>query len=218
MNFRKFLCVSLCFVFIGIGFISNSLAQERERLVVTIGESQPTNRPKQNPDTKRRPTLTNQIVVQNQQPLIKKTGSSLPTNPIPTSSVSKKTFTPSLTQNMLQSIQSLYGKPYRYGSTGPYTYDCSGFVWQVFQNAGIDFERTSARSLWNQFEPVEGADKYKFGTLVFFNRLGHIGIVVNEEGFYHASSSQGITYSKFEGYWEKHIVGFRRIPIENFGF
>ena len=90
--------------------------------------------------------------------------------------------------------------------------------WQVFQNAGIDFERTSARSLWNEFEPVSGEDRYKFGTLVFFNRLGHIGIVVNEEGFYHASSSQGITYSKFEGYWEKRIVGFRRIPIENFGF
>lgn len=218
MNVRKFLCVSLCFVFTGIGFAGNSLAQERERLVVPIGESRPTNQPPQNPQTVRRPTLTNRLEVQKQTPLVKKTGSSLPTNPIPTTVSKIRAFTPSLTQNMLQSIQSLYGKPYRYGSTGPYTYDCSGFVWQVFQNAGIDFERTSARSLWNQSEPVEGADRYKFGTLVFFNRLGHIGIVVNEEGFYHASSSQGITYSKFEGYWEKRIVGFRRIPLENFGF
>ena len=131
MDFRKFLCVSLCFIFIGICFTGNSLAQERERLVVTIGES----RPAQNPNTNRRPPLTNQIVIQ-KQPLVKKTGSSLPTNPIPTSAVSRKIFTPSLTQNMLQSIQGLYGKPYRYGSTGPYSYDCSGFVLAGFPKCG----------------------------------------------------------------------------------
>jgi cell wall-associated NlpC family hydrolase len=42
------------------------------------------------------------------------------------------------------------------------------------------------------------------------NRLGHMGIVADENGFYHASSSKGITYSPFKGYWEKRIVGFRR--------
>ncbi len=218
MDFKKFLCVSLCLVFTGIGFVSNSFAQERERLVVTIGESRPTNPPPQTTNTNSRPPLTTPIVVQKQESLVKKTGSSQPTNPIPVYSPTRKMFTASLTQNMLGTIQDLYGKPYRYGSTGPYSYDCSGFVWQVFQNAGVDFERSSARTFWQNFEPVYGAERYKFGTLVFFNRLGHVGIVVNEEGFYHASSSQGITYSKFEGYWGKRIVGFRRIPLENFGF
>jgi cell wall-associated NlpC family hydrolase len=66
--------------------------------------------------------------------------------------------------------------------------------------------------MWEQFEPVSGDDRYKFGTLVFFNNLGHIGIVADSEGFYQASSSKGITYSKFAGYWEKRIVGFRKIP------
>ena len=61
-----------------------------------------------------------------------------------------------------------------------------------------------------------GDDRYKFGTLVFFNRLGHVGIVVDEEGFYHASSSKGVTYSKFEGYWENRIAGFRRVPLEDY--
>jgi cell wall-associated NlpC family hydrolase len=115
---------------------------------------------------------------------------------------------------MMLSIQAKYGIPYRLGTTGPYRYDCSGFVWAVFNEAGIYFERSSARSYWMQFEPVYGDDRYKFGTLVFFNRLGHVGIVADENGFYHASRSKGITYSPFKGYWEKRIVGFRRVPVE----
>ena len=60
-------------------------------------------------------------------------------------------------------------------------------------------------------EPVEGDDRFKFGTLVFLNGLGHMGIVADENGFYHASSSKGITYSPFKGYWASRIVGFRRL-------
>jgi hypothetical protein len=79
-----------------------------------------------------------------------------------------------------------------------------------FHDAGMDFDRTSARSLWSQSEPVIGDERYKFGTLVFFNGLGHMAIVADRKAIYHASSSKGITYSKFAGYWEKRIVGFRR--------
>lgn len=74
----------------------------------------------------------------------------------------------------------------------------------------MGYERQSAANLWNNSVTAEGDDKYKFGTLVFFNGLGHVGIVADAKGFYHASSSKGITYSLFEGYWEKRIVGFRK--------
>ncbi len=114
-----------------------------------------------------------------------------------------------------QGIMARWGIPYRYGSTGPNTYDCSGFVWSVFNDAGINFTRVSARSLWAQSEPVYGDDRFKFGTLVFLNGLGHMGIVADENGFFHASSSKGITYSPFKGYWENRIVGFRRLPVES---
>lgn len=109
-----------------------------------------------------------------------------------------------------QAIKSRYGLPYHYGSTGPNSYDCSGFVWSTFQEAGINYTRSSAASLWSQSQPVDGDERFKFGTLVFFNGLGHVGIVADENGFYHASSSKGITYSPFAGYWSKRIVGFRR--------
>jgi cell wall-associated NlpC family hydrolase len=118
----------------------------------------------------------------------------------------------SVSAALMRGIESRFGLPYRYGSTGPNRYDCSGFVWSVFNEAGINFTRQSARSLWSISEPVTGDERFKFGTLVFLNGLGHIGIVADENGFYHASSSKGITYSTFKGYWEGRIVGFRRLP------
>ena len=68
--------------------------------------------------------------------------------------------------------------------------------------------------MWNTFEPVYGDDRFKFGTLVFFNNLGHMGIVSDENGFYQASSSKGITWSPFAGYWQSRIVGYRRLKPE----
>jgi len=113
-----------------------------------------------------------------------------------------------------QGIKERYGKPYHYGSTGPNSFDCSGFIWSVFKDAGINFTRGSARSLWAESEPVYGDDRFKYGTLVFFNNLGHVGMVADENGFYQASSSKGITWSPFAGYWQGRIVGYRRLRPE----
>jgi peptidoglycan endopeptidase LytE len=116
-------------------------------------------------------------------------------------------------QMMMAAIDVRIGAPYVYGSSGPRVFDCSGFVWSVFQSAGVNFERGSARGFWSTFLPVSGDEKYKFGTLVFFNNLKHVGIVADENGFYHASTSQGVTYSPFNEYWTNRITGFRRVPL-----
>ena len=114
---------------------------------------------------------------------------------------------------LMTAIERRLGARYVYGATGPYVFDCSGFVWSVFQSAGVSFDRMNARTLWAQFEPARDEERYKFGTLVFFNNLKHVGIVADENGFYHASSSHGVQYSTFDGYWGERIVGFRRIPL-----
>jgi peptidoglycan endopeptidase LytE len=116
-------------------------------------------------------------------------------------------------RSMLSAIEERLGVPYRMGATGPNRYDCSGFVWSVFQQAGVSFVRSSARSLWNEFELPTENEKFKFGTLVFFNHLHHVGIVADENGFFHASSSHGVVYSRFDDYWTKRVNGFRRIPL-----
>jgi NlpC/P60 family len=106
------------------------------------------------------------------------------------------------------------GARYHYGSTGPGTFDCSGFVWSSFQEAGVKFQRGPARSYWAQFQPVSDAERFKFGTLVFFSGLTHIGIVADEKGFYHASRHHGVIYSEFDDYWLSRIDGFRRVPLD----
>ena len=110
-------------------------------------------------------------------------------------------------------IDQRLGSPYHWGSTGPRAFDCSGFVWSTFHSAGIDFERASARTLWARLEAPAPEEKFKFGTLVFFSHLTHIGIVVDEHGFYHASRHHGVVYAPFNDYWLKHIDGFRRAPL-----
>ena len=106
------------------------------------------------------------------------------------------------------------GAFYHYGSTGPDAFDCSGFVWSSFQEAGLKFQRGPARSYWAQFQPVPDAEKFKFGTLVFFSGLSHVGIVVDEHGFYHSSRHHGVVYSPFNDYWLSRIDGFRRVPLD----
>ena len=228
-NLKRISYLSVCAFLISFGFVSSGNAQDRQRLVRTIS-SRPTNEPLAaktltNDKTKSlsssaplnspvsRPVLTDKIVIANQAErpsLVKKTGSSSPLNAM-AAAAARTVYGSSISASIFNGIQSRYGIPYLYGSSGPNRYDCSGFVWAVFNDAGVNFPRESARTLWAMAEPVTGDERFKFGTLVFLNGLGHMGIVADENGFYHASSSKGITYSPFKGYWESRIVGFRRL-------
>jgi peptidoglycan endopeptidase LytE len=110
-------------------------------------------------------------------------------------------------------IDERLGARYSWGATGPWSFDCSGFVWSTFQSAGIDFERGSARTLWARFTAPAPEDQFKFGTLVFFSNLAHVGIVADEHGFYHASRHHGVVYSPFNDYWLSRVDGFRKVPM-----
>jgi len=116
-------------------------------------------------------------------------------------------------QLLLSAIQSHLGSPYHYTGTGPNSFDCSGLVWKSFQEAGLDFTRGPARSYWATFPVATREEETKFGTLVFFSHLRHVGIVVDGQGFYHASRHNGVIYSPFNDYWLSRVDGFRRIPL-----
>ena len=118
-------------------------------------------------------------------------------------------------QSLLGSIQSHLGASYHFNRTGPDEFDCSGLVWRAFQDVGVNFQRGPARSYWATMpEPLKD-EQFKFGTLVFFNNLGHVGIVVDEKGFYHSARHGGVMYSPFNDYWLSRIDGFRRVPVES---
>jgi peptidoglycan endopeptidase LytE len=132
----------------------------------------------------------------------------LGTSPAPSSSGFLK-----FESSLMAAIDQRLGTPYRWGATGPNRYDCSGFVWAIYQATGINFERASARNLFARFEPAPVEEQFKFGTLVFFSGLTHVGVVADEHGFYHASRRHGVIYSEFNEYWLKRIDGFRRVPL-----
>jgi cell wall-associated NlpC family hydrolase len=117
-------------------------------------------------------------------------------------------------QDLLMAIQSHLGASYHFNRTGPEAFDCSGLVWRAFQDIGVNFQRGPARSYWATFEAPPKNEEFKFGTLVFFSNLSHVGIVVDEKGFYHSARHGGVTYSPFNDYWLSRIDGFRRVPTE----
>lgn len=115
--------------------------------------------------------------------------------------------------SIYDAIMNRLGAPYRSNGTDERGYDCSGFVWSVFQEAGIDISRMSARTLWQTLPEATEEEVTQFGTLVFFKGVNHVGIVRDEYSFYHASTSQGVVRSFYSGYWGDRVIGFRRVPL-----
>ena len=137
-------------------------------------------------------------------------GVARPTLLVPTLNVTNRSD-----QALLTAIQSHIGATYRFNRTGPEEFDCSGLVWRAFQDIGINFQRGPARSYWATFEEPAKDQQFKFGTLVFFSNLSHVGIVVDEKGFYHSARHGGVMYSPFNEYWLSRIDGFRRVPAQS---
>ena len=138
---------------------------------------------------------------------------SAPTRPVPVAPAVG--VTTRFDQSLLTAIQSHVGANYHFNRTGPEEFDCSGLVWRAFQDVGISFQRGPARSYWATFEAPPKNEEFKFGTLVFFSNLSHVGIVVDEKGFYHSARHGGVMYSPFNEYWLSRIDGFRRVPAQS---
>jgi len=56
-------------------------------------------------------------------------------------------YTKEIESYLNEAISSRLGLPYRWAGTDDNGYDCSGFVWRVFREAGVDFDRASTRDL-----------------------------------------------------------------------
>jgi len=111
-----------------------------------------------------------------------------------------------------KNIEKHLGKPYVLGAVGTKSFDCSGFVWRIMAENGIMLKRTTARKLYMCLPSIPKDRFYDSGSLVFFDNLKHIGIVNDQESFYHAQTSKGTNLSKFDPYWRRKIYGFKKIP------
>ena len=133
------------------------------------------------------------------------------------------------------------GKPYVYGSQGPNSFDCSGFVRYVFSKTGVisgvndinKIPRTASGIYSSPNTNKISFNEIQPGDMVFFksgSKINHIGLISNvsdnekdEKIFHmiHASSSSGIqdtektNYTKTgvnkNSYWSPKIAGYGRV-------
>ena len=112
---------------------------------------------------------------------------------------------------LLGAVNLYIGTPYKYGGNGLGGVDCSGFVKNVLNAAGIDIPRTSSA----QYRAGKVVSKPRLGDLVFFRMKGsgvdHVGIFLGANRFAHASSSSGVTIDSLnDDYYRSRYLGARR--------
>lgn len=118
---------------------------------------------------------------------------------------------------LMSRANSQRGTPYRYGSSGGGTFDCSGFTSAMFRKIGVRLPRTAAE----QFHVGQHITKASLtkGDLVFFRNtagrrgISHVGIYSGNGKFIHASSrGHSVRIDTLShGYYANHFAGGRRL-------
>ena len=121
-----------------------------------------------------------------------------------------------LRDSIVNYSKTLLGTPYITASSNKDGFDCSGFVYYVFQHFKIAVPRSSIE--FNNFGKTIAIDSAKIGDVVVFlsptkNVIGHVGIITlakgNESEFIHASSGDEmkviISSLKQSGYKKRFV-------------
>lgn len=117
-------------------------------------------------------------------------------------------------QSLVDSAKSALGSKYVWGGSNMNTgFDCSGFIYWAFNQAGKGIQRLSTDGYYNRSYIV---NKPEVGDLVFFENtyrqgISHMGIYIGNNEFIHAGSSTGVTVTNLNNsYWQKHFHSFKR--------
>ncbi|WP_164667769.1 LysM peptidoglycan-binding domain-containing protein [Virgibacillus doumboii] len=115
-------------------------------------------------------------------------------------------------KKLISVSKSLEGVGYAWGGKTPEGFDCSGFIYYTYTEAGKDLSRLSSSGYYNRSFYV---NKPQVGDLVFFENtykrgISHMGIYLGDNQFIHASSN-GVQISSLDSsYWSKHFDGYKR--------
>ncbi|HLR22280.1 MAG TPA: NlpC/P60 family protein [Pseudogracilibacillus sp.] len=116
--------------------------------------------------------------------------------------------------DVISTAQSLVGSPYVMGGTTPSGFDSSGFVNYVFQQHGVDLNRTHADMWANNGTHVDNPQP---GDVVFFegtykDGVSHSGIYLGNGQMIHAGTeATGVEQTSTEiDYWSDRYIGAKR--------
>ncbi|QJX47102.1 C40 family peptidase [Hymenobacter taeanensis] len=119
-------------------------------------------------------------------------------------------------KDLLATVVSWLGTPYRYGSNSKSGTDCSGFVTRVFKEVyGITLQRSS-RSMFEKVKHVQKAEM-QTGDLVFFRRgpgqpIYHVGIYLKDGKFAHSACGGGVMVSSLhQAYYSRNFYAAGRV-------
>ena len=108
------------------------------------------------------------------------------------------------------------GCPYVWGSTGPNSFDCSGFTTYVFRNFGVSLNRSSKDQIKNG-TAVSKTNLQPGDIVIFKNQgktaIGHVGIYIGSGNFIHAANKkEGVVITALSSsYYSQRYVGARRV-------
>ena len=107
------------------------------------------------------------------------------------------------------------GYRYVYGTNGPNTFDCSGFVQYVYKHFGISLSRSS-KTQAKDGVAVSKSNLQPGDILIFKNTaktaIGHVGIYIGNNQFIHASNSRtGVIISSLStsSYQQRYVTARR---------
>ncbi|TDR53087.1 SH3 domain-containing protein [Listeria rocourtiae] len=105
------------------------------------------------------------------------------------------------------------GKKYKWGATGPTSFDCSGYTSYVFKQSINKAIPRTAKQQYSASTKIK-ANQLKEGDLVFFNYgsgIAHVGIYVGSGKMINAQNN-GVKYDNISsGYWKRYIAGYGRV-------
>ncbi|ROL58147.1 NlpC/P60 family protein [Bacteroidetes/Chlorobi group bacterium ChocPot_Mid] len=116
-------------------------------------------------------------------------------------------------REVLTFAESYLGTPYCYGGIDKNCTDCSGFVKQIYEMAGINLPRTAA--LQYEYGKDISSDEPIPGDLVFFKnsrKISHVGIYVGNNQFIHASTNKGVVVQSLDdAFYKQNLAGFKKV-------
>ncbi|MEU5876516.1 C40 family peptidase [Spirillospora sp. NPDC047279] len=100
------------------------------------------------------------------------------------------------------------GDRYRYGGTGPGSWDCSGLAGGSWRKAGVKLPRTT-QQIYRAVKWKVSWKKARKGDLLFFyGGKSHMGIYVGKGYMIHApSSGKRVKKVKLKGYYKRNFSG-----------